>query len=99
MRRRERRMARIIAVRREFQTALVALDLLADLLRRNPGALAGHDLRQADHRNLRSNLQSTYTVRLFAEFESGLRDFWARAIRDTHPKTAELLDSIGSRRS
>lgn len=99
MKRREQRMERLAAVRREFQTALVALDLLAELLRKNPSALAGHNLRPKDHKNLRGNIEDTFLIRLFAEWESGLRDFWKRAVRDSNPRTAEMIDSLASRRA
>jgi len=44
-------------------------------------------------------LEGTYTVRLFAEFETSLRTFWI-ASRDKDPpsRTRDLLDSVGTRR-
>ncbi len=43
-------------------------------------------------------LEGTYVIRLFAEFETGLRLFWA-TIRDTEPPTQHLLDGIAARRA
>ncbi len=43
-------------------------------------------------------LESTYLPRLFAEFETGGRQFWATR-RSTHPKTADLLEGLAAMRS
>ena len=43
-------------------------------------------------------LEGTYVIRLFAEFETGLRLFWA-TIRETEPPTQHLLDGIAARRA
>jgi hypothetical protein len=42
------------------------------------------------------NLEGTYIIRLFAEFESGTRHYW-RANWDTNPKTVDLLDGLAAR--
>jgi hypothetical protein len=93
------RSERIRIVSREYHTALVALGILERHLRADPSALARYDLRPTDFHNLKRNLEATYSVRVFAEFESGLRDVWKRTVRDTHPRTYDLIELIGTRRT
>lgn len=99
MRKRERRLTRIRAVLREYRTALIALDILARQLKQDPSSLARHGLRPADFRRLQDHLAATYAVRVYAEFESGLRDVWKITVRDTYPKAVDLIDSLAARRS
>ncbi len=42
-------------------------------------------------------LEKTYLIRMFAEFETGLRLFWA-TLRDTNPRTVDLLNGIAGQR-
>ena len=49
-------------------------------------------------RGLSVRLEGTYVIRLFAEFETGLRLYWA-TIRQTEPPTQHLLDGIAARRA
>ena len=42
------------------------------------------------------NLEGTYIIRLFAEFETGARQYWA-ANWDTDPKTVDLLSGLAAR--
>jgi hypothetical protein len=85
-------------VSREYQTALAAIAILDERLRGNPSWLAEYELRPTDFRNFRENLEATYFIRLFAEFESALRDVWNSTGRGTEPRTADLLDALTSRR-
>jgi hypothetical protein len=44
------------------------------------------------------DLERTYTVRIFAEFERQLRDFWTNYIgRGTSPRMRDLVDSVAGR--
>ena len=44
------------------------------------------------------DLEATYIIRLFAEFETALREAWGRAYRKTsHPRTIELLEAFAAR--
>ena len=43
------------------------------------------------------NLEGTYIVRLFAEFETGARQYWD-ANWATEPRTADLLNGLAARR-
>jgi hypothetical protein len=65
------------------------------------GSPRSHDprdtLKLQDIVNASGRLQGTHLIRLFAEFETGLRLFWA-TIRDTEPPTQHLLDGIAARR-
>ena len=59
---------------------------------RDPKALgegrSPRDLRSADE-----NLEGTYLVRMFAEFETGIRSFW-RTIKLRRTQTEILLDRL-----
>jgi hypothetical protein len=68
-------------------------------LRRNPSALAGYELRPKDFLNFQSNLEATYLLRLFAEFESALRSVWSGIGKTTQPKTSDVLDGLAARRT
>lgn len=54
----------------------------------------------SEHRHLVTacaNLESTYLIRLFAEFETGVRQYWATQ-KSTKPNTSDLLKGSASRR-
>ena len=54
----------------------------------------------SEHRHLITacaNLESTYLIRLFAVFETGVRQYWATQ-KPTKPKTINLLKGVASRR-
>jgi hypothetical protein len=92
MSKRQVRLQRIRAVEREYLAASVAVELLDDRLRADPAFLAPYELRNRDAGSLRANLEATFFIRLFAEFEAGLRDAWARAFgRTTHPPQGERI--------
>ncbi len=99
MRKRETRLDRMRAVEREYLAAAVATELLEERLRAEPTFLRSRKLRNRDARNLRGNLEGTFVIRLYAEFESGLRDVWQNAFgRDTHPPMRDLIAALGVRR-
>ena len=88
---------RIKAVEREFWSARRAIDRLLLDAARDTNALgegpSPRDLRSADE-----NLEGTYLIRMFAEFETGVRSFW-RAMRPRARTQAEvLLDRVGDAR-
>ena len=90
--------SRIKTVESEFKSARLAVDrLLADASRDHAilkPMISLSDVRQASER-----LEGTYIVRLFAEFETGLRQFWRTARRsDTPSRTRDLLDGIAASR-
>lgn len=98
MRRRELRLARIKAVEREYEAAALAIGLFGDRLRTDPTALGDSGLAIQDFQELRANLQSTYLIRLFAEFEATLREAWRRAYRRAStPPMEQLMEAIAAR--
>jgi hypothetical protein len=95
MTRKQRRLERIRAIEREYRVALVAASGLDERLRADPSALDREQLKFVDYRNFRDNLEPTYLIRLFAEFEAGLREAWELAFRrTTSPSVRDLIDSI-----
>ncbi len=87
---------RIRSIELDHSSTRLALDRLLVEGRRDPTILGG-DLKLQDIVNASRRLEGTYIIRLFAEFEMGLRLFWA-TIRDTEPPTQHLLDGIAARR-
>jgi hypothetical protein len=89
---------RIKSVEREYASMRLATDRLLDESRRDPTILRG-DLKLRDIVNASRFLEWTYIIRLFAEFESGLRLFWPTA-RGTDPpsRTRDLIDGIAATR-
>jgi hypothetical protein len=95
MTRKQRRLERIRAIEREFRIASVAADGLGERLRADPSALDREQLKFVDYRNFRDNLEPTYLIRLFAEFEAGLREAWELAFHQTTtPGVRDLIDSL-----
>jgi hypothetical protein len=86
---------RIKSIELDYLSTRLALDRLLDEARRDPTILTG-DLEPQDIVKASGRLEATYLIRLFAEFETGLRLFWA-TIRDTEPPTQHLLDGIAAR--
>jgi hypothetical protein len=60
----------------EFKAAGIAVAALKNQLSRDPSALRQNGLSPASVANCLDNLEATYIVRLFAEFEAGLRTYW-----------------------
>jgi hypothetical protein len=91
-------MERMRAIEREWLVASIAAEDLEGRLRANPSALVGEELKFTDFRDFRDNLELTYLIRLFAEFEAGLREAWAIALHQTtSPRMQDLVDSIAAR--
>lgn len=74
----------------------LAADRLLDSARSDSAILAGicryRDLQFASDR-----LEGTYTIRLFAEFEIGLRAYWRALGRITSPQAKDMIDGVASR--
>jgi hypothetical protein len=90
-------IVRIKSIQRDHALTRLALDRLLDEARRSPTILAGQ-LKVQDIVKASGRLDGTYLIRLFAEFETGLRLYWA-TIRDTEPPTQHLLGGIAARRA
>jgi hypothetical protein len=95
---RDRRIQRVRNVYEEFLAATVALELLEEKMNSNPSYLSRKEIRGRVVRELRDHLEATYLVRLFAEFEAGLRDIWKKKwLRSTEPPIKALIQVAGSR--
>jgi hypothetical protein len=89
-------IGRIKSIERDYSSTRLALDRLLAEARRDPAILAGKRKVQ-DVARASGRLEGTYLIRLFAEFETGLRLYWA-TIRETEPPTQHLLEGIAARR-
>lgn len=87
--------SRIKAVEREYVAMRQAADRLLESAMADPTILL-QNLRYREIVRASHNLEGTYVVRLFAEFESGARQYW-RANWPTDPKTVDLLDGLAAR--
>jgi hypothetical protein len=87
---------RIKAVEREYWSARIAVDRLSAEVTHDPGVL-GDGPRPRDLASTDENLEGTYLIRMFAEFETGVRSYW-RTIRP-HARTSVeiLLARVGDR--
>ena len=93
-------LGRIKGIEREQTAIRLATDRLLAMVEGDPTAIpADSALRIRDLRNASERLEGTYIIRLFAEFETGLRLFWPTA-RATQPpsRTRDLLDGIAAMR-
>lgn len=89
-------LKRIKAVEKEFAAMRQAADRLMDHARDDPSLLLG-DFGPSDIERASLNLEGTYTMRLYAEFEAGLREFW-EVQRGTSPPMKDLIDAVSARR-
>ena len=89
-------LVRIKVVEREYAAMRLAADRFLAEVRHDPGLLTS-DLRPRDAVHAASHLEGTYVVRLFAEFETGLRSYW-RSVRRTRPSAEVLIERIADLR-
>ena len=90
---RQWRMLRIVAVAEEYQAAWTAAGTLGESLKADPNFGEAHGWRKKAGEDFIDNLEGTYIVRIYAEFEAGLHDYWKTYLgRDTHPKMVQLLN-------
>jgi hypothetical protein len=95
---RQERIERMERIIREYRAAVSAVELLAQQLRANPNWGNEAGWRNRDARSLNENLEATYLIRLYAEFESGLRDLWRNCFRKaSHPSMQILMSRVASR--
>lgn len=90
-------MGRVKDVEREHIASRFAVDHLLSVVRQDPTAIKGKvQIRELDRAS--DQLEGTYIIRLFAEFETILRMFWL-ASRSKYPpaRTRDLLDGVGAR--
>lgn len=89
---------RVKSVEKEYQIALIAIDRFRSEVMRDVTILSS-DIRVRDVRRTIEQLEGTYIIRMFAEFETSLRKFWNRHRPAQHKKQtpAEILvDHVGS---
>jgi hypothetical protein len=87
--------SRIKAVEREYVAMRQGADRFLKAALDDPTILRA-DLRHGEIVIASQKLEGTYVVRLFAEFESGLRQYWATRWT-TEPRVAELLNGLAAR--
>jgi hypothetical protein len=95
--------SRVKAIEREYKALRLAAHRLVEQARDDPNILSKNAANKRDAIKLRDlsnashNLEGTYLVRLFAEFETGLRLYWA-TIKATHPRMEDLVNGVASKR-
>jgi hypothetical protein len=89
-------LQRLKAVEREHAAMRRAADRFLAGVRHEPTILRG-DVRPRDVEHASDRLEGTYVMRLFAEFETGLRLFWA-TVRRSHPRTVHLIEGVSALR-
>lgn len=98
MKKRQARLQRIKSVEQEYFAAEIAAALLAERLHSDPSSLPS-TLRARDGEAVRRNLEATFLIRIFAEFEAGLRDYWRDGLhRKKRPGTEVLIDRVADAR-
>ena len=85
-------MKRVKSVEREYLASRLAIDRVGSTIASNPTIL-GEIVKVRDVLQSDANLEGTYIIRIFAEFETGLRKFWNRKRPEEHKKNtpAEVL--------
>ena len=89
-------LSRIKSAERELASVQLATSRLLADAEQDPGILR-KNLRIRDVRLAVEHVDATYIVRLFAEFESGLRSWWL-VERATEPRTEDLINGVAARR-
>ena len=88
------------SVEKQYRAAGFALAFALERSEQDPTILNRPAIRYRDIRDCRAELESTYLVRLFAEFEAALREFWmeVRAGREL-PRTyvGTLIRNVAAR--
>ncbi len=87
--------SRIKAVEREYVAMRQAAERFRQAASDDPTILQ-ENLRHGEIVRAAENLEGTYIIRLFAEFETGARQYWD-AIRQTDPKTVDLLNALAAK--
>src|SRR5437879_4713497 len=87
--------SRIKAVAREYVAMRQAVERFLQVSLDDPTILQ-ENLRHGEIVVASKNLEGTYVMRLFAEFEAGARQYWG-ANWDTDPKMVDLLNGLAAR--
>jgi hypothetical protein len=90
---RQRRIARITAVLQEYLAAKTASDLLTAQTDANPNYGRDHGWEPRAGVAFTHNLEATYIIRIYAEFEAALRDYWLTyRAQTTRPRMYQLVN-------
>jgi hypothetical protein len=92
---RDEGFTRMKAVEREYAAMRQAAVQFLAKVRQDPTIIRS-DAQTRDVERASERLEGTYVIRLFAEFESGLRSYW-KTVRPTQPPTKDLIDGISAR--
>ncbi len=93
MTKRQRRLQRIAAVAEEYLAAVSAAKLLGEKLKGDPNYGVEWGWTQRAGEAFAESLEATYIVRIYAEFEAGLRDYWKTYCRQsTYPTMRQLVN-------
>lgn len=87
--------SRIKTVEREYLIMNQAADRFQRDVQLDP-TIVPPDMRHRDIAHAARQLEGTYFIRLFAEFETGSRQFW-KTQRDSDPRMSDLLDALAAR--
>jgi hypothetical protein len=87
---------RIKAVEREYWAVKIAVERLSMEVAHDPLVL-GDGPGPRDLETASQNLEGTYLVRMFSEFETGVRSFWRTVKPRAHTPAEILLARVGSR--
>ena len=88
-------LSRIKAVEREHVAMRQAAERFSQSARDDPSILQ-KNLRHGEIVVASQNLEGTYVIRLFAEFETGAKEYWATKWT-TDPKSTGLIDGLAAR--
>jgi hypothetical protein len=95
---REHSAARLAIVRLLDQAGIDSTILSVPARSRSGPPSLGKAIQLRDLKLASDRLEGTYVIRLFAEFESGLRHYWLTARKTDPPgRTRDLLDSMAAR--
>src|SRR5947207_121868 len=96
---REQAHRALAGVRAEFDAARAGVEEILARISRGAHAAIPAATKVADLRQCAQNLEITYILRLFAEFEGVLRDYWIGGRkRKTVPNMRPLMNSIAAYR-
>jgi hypothetical protein len=91
---------RLKALESMYRAAKAAALYYLSACLKDPALLERAGCRARDVRDCINDLEDTYLVRVFAVFETALRDYWENCSRSKKPTAAEhLLNRVASRRS
>ena len=96
MPRRHEWLSRIKAIEREYIAMRQAADYFLRVAREDPNILLER-LKHAEIARASENLEGTYIIRIFAEFEAGARLYWAATWKKDPKRTVDLLNGIAAR--